>query len=161
MLDEIEVGSCSFVFPKLKVVRLEEEATLPTYATAGSAGLDLYAFIPPEWPNPLLTPGAIRIFSTGLKIEIPPGYEGQVRSRSGLSCKHGVSVVNSPGTIDSDYRGVLMVALTNHSHLSFQVTHGMRIAQLVIAPVSRLVVEEVETLSETLRGAGGLGSTGV
>lgn len=143
---------------RLAVKKLHEAATLPGYQTAGAAGMDIHACLP-EAPMTLL-PGAIAVVPTGLALAIPAGFEGQVRPRSGLSTKHGLSVPNAPGTIDSDYRGELRIALINHGKEAFTVTHGMRIVQLVIAPVVRASIELVDNLDETARGQGGFGSTG-
>ncbi len=128
---------------------------LPRYETAGSAGLDLRA----DEAFSLL-PGERRLVPTGLAVEIPPGHEGSVRPRSGLAIRHGVGMVNAPGTVDSDYRGELQVILVNHGQAPVTFERGERIAQLVIAPVARAELTLVETLSETGRGAGGFGSTG-
>lgn len=130
---------------------------LPSYRTAGSAGLDLEAAL--EAPV-ALAPGERRLIPTGLCLEIPPGFEGQVRPRSGLALKHGIGMVNAPGTIDSDYRGEVGVLLINHGQESFEVTPGARIAQLVICPVAHAELVDVERLSGTDRAAGGYGSTG-
>ncbi|MFZ2875239.1 MAG: dUTP diphosphatase [Phycisphaerales bacterium] len=143
---------------RLAVKKLHEAATLPGYQTAGAAGMDIHACLP-EAPMTLL-PGAIAVVPTGLALAIPAGFEGQVRPRSGLSTKHGLSVPNAPGTIDSDYRGELRIALIHHGKEAFTVTHGMRIVQLVIAPVVRASIELVDNLDETARGQGGFGSTG-
>lgn len=143
---------------RLAVKKLHEAATLPGYQTAGAAGMDIHACLP-EAPM-TLQPGAIAVVPTGLALAIPAGFEGQVRPRSGLSTKHGLSVPNAPGTIDSDYRGELRIALINHGKDAFTVTHGMRIVQLVIAPVVRASIELVDDLDETARGQGGFGSTG-
>lgn len=143
---------------RLAVKKLHEAATLPGYQTAGAAGMDIHACLP-ETPV-TLQPGAIAVIPTGLALAIPAGFEGQVRPRSGLSTKHGLSVPNAPGTIDSDYRGELRIALINHGKEAFTVTHGMRIVQLVIAPVVRASIELVDDLDETERGEGGFGSTG-
>lgn len=130
----------------------------PRYATEGAVGMDLSAAI----DAPLtLAPGERRLVRTGWAAAIPEGYEGQVRPRSGLALRHGVTVLNAPGTIDPDYRGELMVLLVNHGQAPFVIERGDRIAQLVICPVARAIVEEVEALDETARGAGGYGSTGV
>lgn len=143
--------------------RLRERAVLPSRQTALSAGLDLPACL----DDPLtLAPGDIAVVPTGWALAIPPGYEGQVRPRSGLSTKHGVTVPNAPGTIDADYRGELKVALINLGREPFTVTHGMRIAQLVIAPVALCDITEVGELPReapgvALRGTGGFGSTGL
>jgi dUTP pyrophosphatase len=128
---------------------------LPRYETAGAAGLDLRAD-----EAFTLAPGERRLVPTGLAVEIPPGHEGSVRPRSGLALRHGVGMVNSPGTVDSDYRGELAVILVNHGQAPAAFDRGERIAQLVIAPVVRAELELVENLSETGRGGGGFGSTG-
>jgi dUTP pyrophosphatase len=138
---------------------LDPRASVPAYQTAGSAGLDLSACLP-EGDVAIVEPGQIVLVPTGLAVAIPPGFEGQVRARSGLATKHGIGLPNAPGTIDSDYRGELRVALVNWSHEPFAVAHGMRIAQLVIAPVARARVEVATELDATGRGAGGFGSTG-
>ena len=130
---------------------------LPSYRTAGAAGLDLEAAL--EAPI-VLKPGQRRLIPTGLCLEIPPGYEGQVRPRSGLALKHGIGMVNAPGTIDSDYRGEVGVLMINHGEEPFEVTPGARIAQLVICPVVQAELVEVESLSSTERAGGGYGSTG-
>lgn len=139
--------------------RLRSDALLPRYQTDGAAGMDLVA-CPAEGAAVEVPAGEIRMIPTGWACAIPNGYEGQVRPRSGLAAKHGVTVPNAPGTIDSDYRGELIVALINHGKQAFVIEPGMRIAQLVIAPVSRAEVVEVESLPGTSRGAGGFGSTG-
>lgn len=131
---------------------------LPAYATAQSAGMDLRANIP---ESITLQPLERRLISTGLYIALPEGYEAQVRPRSGLALKHGITVLNSPGTIDSDYRGELMVLLINLSQNPFTVNDGERIAQLVIARHEQAVLTAVEVLDETERGTGGYGHTGV
>lgn len=131
---------------------------LPAYATAQSAGMDLRANIP---ESITLQPLERRLIPTGLHIALPEGYEAQVRPRSGLALKHGITVLNSPGTIDSDYRGELMVLLINLSQDPFTVNDGERIAQLVIARHEQAVLTAVEMLDETERGAGGYGHTGV
>jgi len=142
----------------VKVRRVREAAEplpLPKYATPGSAGLDLCADVGFE-----LAPMARQLVPTGLALEIPVGFEGQVRPRSGLAVKHGVTVLNSPGTIDSDYRGEVQVCLVNLSAVLFKAARGERIAQLVLAPVSQATLVEVTQLEATARGAGGFGSTG-
>jgi dUTP diphosphatase len=128
---------------------------LPSYATAGAVGLDLSAAAATT-----LAPGDWAAIPTGLEIEIPEGYEGQVRPRSGLAARHGVTVLNAPGTIDFDYRGELKVLLVNLGRASYAIAIGERIAQLVLAPITRAEVHEVEQLSETARGSGGFGHTG-
>lgn len=139
--------------------RLRESAVQPRYQTDGAAGMDLSAC--PEDRSPILIdPGEIRMIPTGWSISIPTGFEGQVRPRSGLATKHGITVPNAPGTIDSDYRGELVVALINLGRQPFTIEPGMRIAQLVIAPVVRAEIRLAEELAATERGAGGFGSTG-
>ena len=133
---------------------------LPAYETAGAAGVDLRANLP-SGTQIELAPGAIALVPTGLRLAIPDGYEAQIRPRSGLALKHGITLPNSPGTIDSDYRGPLGVIVQNGGAAPFAVTHGMRIAQLVIAPVVQARFELAEALDDTVRGAGGFGSTGV
>lgn len=130
---------------------------LPAYATAGAAGMDLSAAI--EAPL-ALAPGQRALVATGVAIALPVGYEGQLRPRSGLAFKHGVTVLNAPGTIDWDYRGELKALLINHGDKPFIIERGMRIAQLVIAPVTRATLAVVAELDDTARGAGGYGSTG-
>jgi len=136
-----------------------EGLELPAYATAGAAGLDLRAAIPEEAPV-TLEPGARRLVPTGLKIAVPDGYECQVRPRSGLALKHGITCLNSPGTVDSDYRGELAVILINHGQEPFVIQRGERIAQMVFCAVAQAVWAQVETLEDSLRGHGGFGSTG-
>jgi dUTP pyrophosphatase len=131
---------------------------LPAYQTAGAAGLDLCAAL----SEPVvLAPGQHRLFPTGICVEIPDGFEGQVRPRSGLALRHGITVLNSPGTVDSDYRGELGVVLINHGPVPVEIKPLERVAQLVIAPVVRVQLDIVATLSDTDRAAGGYGSTGV
>jgi dUTP pyrophosphatase len=132
---------------------------LPVYETAGSAGMDLRAAVAEASPV-VLAPGARVLAPTGLKIALEPGYEAQVRPRSGLALKHGVTCLNSPGTIDSDYRGEVGVILINHGQEPFVIRRGERIAQLVIARHEQAEMVEVAALDETARGAGGFGSTG-
>lgn len=132
-----------------------EGLELPAYATAGAAGMDVVSA-----EDALLAPGERHAVATGLSLAIPPGYEIQVRPRSGLALKHGIAVANTPGTIDSDYRGELKVILANHGRENFAIARGDRIAQLVLAPVTRAAWEEVEELDATERGVGGFGSTG-
>ncbi len=132
---------------------------LPRYETAGAAGADLRAHLPEQRPL-VLAPGARALVPTGLRLAVPLGYEVQIRPRSGLALKYGVTLANAPGTIDSDYRGPLGVILLNAGQADFEVTHGMRIAQMVLAPVVQADFALVETLDETVRGAGGFGSTG-
>jgi len=132
---------------------------LPAYETAGAAGMDLRAAIPEDAPV-VLRPGARFAVPTGLAFALPDGFEAQVRPRSGLAARHGVTQVNTPGTIDSDYRGEVKVILINLGDEDFTIRRGDRIAQMVIAPVSRAEWNEVAVLDETRRGAGGFGSTG-
>jgi dUTP pyrophosphatase len=145
----------------VRVLRLPhgEGLPLPSYQSKHAAGLDLVAAVPREQPVKLLA-GARALVPTGFVLELPPGYEGQVRPRSGLAFKHGLTVLNSPGTIDADYRGEIMVLLVNLGSETFRVQRGDRIAQLVIAPVASVEVVAVEALAETERGQGGFGSTG-
>lgn len=139
----------------VQVVRLDSAPGIPEYATAAAAGLDLRSAV-----DFTLEPGARTLVPTGLIIAIPDGFEGQVRPRSGLAMKHGVTVLNAPGTIDSDYRGELKVLLVNLGDRTVAFERGERIAQLVIAPVVRATLVVVETLTSTERGAGGFGSSG-
>lgn len=142
---------------KMKIIN-KSKHELPEYKTAFSAGMDLRANLE---ASIILKPLERKIIPTGLYIEIPPGYEGQIRPRSGLAIKHGIGCPNSPGTIDADYRGELGVILVNLSKEDFTINDGERIAQLVIAKHETIVWEEVEELSETVRGAGGYGSSGI
>ncbi len=132
---------------------------LPAYETSGSAGMDVRAAVPEGEPV-TLKPGERAMVPTGLSVAIPEGYEIQVRPRSGLAAKHGLTCLNTPGTIDSDYRGEIKVILINLGAEAFVIQRGERIAQLVLAPVTRLAWNEVDALDETARGAGGFGSTG-
>jgi dUTP pyrophosphatase len=145
----------------VEIVRLPHGADLPlpAYQSAGAAGLDLVAAVGAD--EMTVAPGATAIVPTGIAVAIPQGFEGQVRPRSGLAARHAVTVLNAPGTIDADYRGEISVLLINHGRESFSVTRGMRIAQFVIAPVAYAQLHPVEKLSETRRGAGGFGSTGI
>ncbi|MGY4510847.1 dUTP diphosphatase [Bradyrhizobium sp. USDA 3650] len=136
-----------------------EGLPLPAYQTNDAAGLDLMAAVAENEPL-TLAPGQYALVPTGLAIALPPGYEAQVRPRSGLAAKHGVTVLNSPGTIDADYRGEIKVILINHGQAAFVVKRGERIAQMVIAPMVQAALVPVATLSATDRGAGGFGSTG-
>ena len=131
---------------------------LPTYQTAGAAGMDLHAAVSDEIR---IEPGAVALVPTGLEVAIPAGFEGQVRPRSGLAVKHGLSLPNTPATIDSDYRGEIRVPLINLGREPFVVSRGMRIAQFVVAPVVRVAWEEVSALPETARASGGFGHSGV
>ena len=148
----------------MTVIRVErlphaEGLALPAYETAGSAGMDLRAALG-EGETVVLEPGQRKLIPTGLKIALEPGYEAQVRPRSGLALKHGISAPNSPGTIDSDYRGEVGVILINLGELPFEIKRGDRIAQMVIARYEQAQMIKVEAVDETARGAGGFGSTG-
>lgn len=149
------------MFPEIGIMRLPhaEGLALPSYETAGAAGMDLRAAVPEDRPI-LILPGKRTLVPTGLVIEIPTGYEGQVRPRSGLALNHGITCLNTPGTVDSDYRGELKVLLVNLGDDAFVVTRGLRIAQIVFASVTRMAVTETGVASSTARGAGGFGSTG-
>jgi dUTP pyrophosphatase len=146
---------------RVRVVRLPHASglPLPAYQTEGAAGLDLVAALDVQSPLTLAA-GARALVPTGLILELPQGYEAQVRPRSGLALNHGVTVLNSPGTIDSDYRGEVRVILANLGQAPFEIRRGERIAQLVVSPVARALFIEVDSVSATLRGAGGFGSTG-
>ena len=133
---------------------------LPTYESLGAAGADLRANAP-DRKSVILPPGGRALIPTGLIMALPTGYEAQIRPRSGLALHHGLTLLNTPGTIDCDYRGELGVILVNLGQETFEVTHGMRVAQMVIAPVVQVAFDLVETLNDTPRGAGGFGSTGV
>lgn len=137
-----------------------EGLQLPAYETALSAGMDLRAAVPENEPM-VVAPGQRVLAPTGLSIALPAGYEAQVRPRSGLALKHGLTCLNTPGTIDADYRGEVKVILANLGEDDFQITRGDRIAQLVVAPVTHAAMAEVEEIGATVRGAGGFGSTGV
>lgn len=141
----------------LQVLPHAADLPLPAYETPGAAGMDLRAAL--EAPLKL-APGARALVPTGLCMAIPPGFEGQVRPRSGLALRHGITCLNSPGTVDSDYRGEIRVILANLGDAAFEITRGERIAQFVIAPVARAVWQPTEELDPTTRGSGGFGSTG-
>jgi len=141
---------------KVRVKRLDKELPLPKYETADSAGLDVRSR-----ESLVLKPGEHKAIGTGLAFSVPKGFEMQIRPRSGLAAKHGISIVNSPGTLDSDYRGELMIILINHSREDFPVNKGDRIAQIVFNKFEQAEWEETEELDKTDRGEGGLGSTGV
>ncbi|MEM8877036.1 MAG: dUTP diphosphatase [Pseudomonadota bacterium] len=132
---------------------------LPTYQTTGAAGMDLVAAVPENEPI-VLEPGGRALIPTGLSIAVPDGFEAQIRPRSGLALKDGITCLNTPGTIDSDYRGEVGILLINHGADAFAVTRGMRIAQMIVAPVTRAELVEVAALPETVRADGGFGSTG-
>ena len=146
---------------KLEVLQLPNGAglALPAYQSVLAAGLDLLAAVPEDAPV-VLAPGKYALVPTGLSIALPPGYEAQVRPRSGLAAKHGVTVLNAPGTVDADYRGEIGVPLINHGDVPFTIRRGERIAQMVIASVVQAELIQVTTLSATARGSGGFGSTG-
>ncbi|MCW2274147.1 dUTP pyrophosphatase [Rhodoblastus acidophilus] len=147
---------------ELKIKRLPHAAglPLPTYQSVGAAGFDLLAAVPADTPT-TLPPGGRALIPTGLAVEIAAGYEAQTRPRSGLALKHGVTVLNAPGTIDSDYRGEVGIILINHGDAPFVVRRGDRIAQMVVAPAPQARLMEVDHLSSTARDAGGFGSTGI
>lgn len=145
--------------PLLSIKKLDPRAVPPAYQSGQAAGLDLAACLP-EGQRLTIEPGRIALVPCGFAMSIPPGFEAQVRPRSGLAVKSGVTVVNAPGTIDSDYRGEVKVGLINLGPAPYTVEHAARIAQLIIAPVARAEVRLVETLDDTARGAGGFGSTG-
>ena len=136
-----------------------EGLALPAYQSAHAAGLDLLAAVPEETPL-ILMPGRHALVPTGLSIALPPGYEAQVRPRSGLAAKHGVTVLNAPGTVDADYRGEIGVLLINHGDTPFPIRRGERIAQMIVAAVVRAELVPASSLSATDRGSGGFGSTG-
>jgi len=145
---------------KVKIKKLYEDSKVPQYATEGSSGVDLCAYLD-SYPCYTLNPGESWLFPTGICMEIPVGYEGQVRPRSGLAAKHGITVLNTPGTVDNDFRGQIHVCLLNTSNMPYTVHHGDRIAQMVFAKVEKAEFEEVDELQSTDRGDGGFGSTGV
>jgi len=146
---------------EVRVVRLPHAADLPLpdYQSAMAAGLDLLAAVPADAPVEL-APGARALIPTGIAIALPAGFEGQVRPRSGLAVRHGITVLNAPGTVDADYRGELQVILVNLGAETFVVSRAMRIAQLIIAPVQRIKLVEVDALGPTGRAQSGFGSTG-
>ena len=133
---------------------------IPKYESEGAAGLDLLAAIG-EDKSIIILPGRAEMVPTGIAIALPSGFEAQIRPRSGLAAKNGITILNSPGTIDSDYRGEISAMLINHSKVNFEIERGMRIAQMIIAPVVQFNLIKTETLDETKRGAGGFGSTGI
>ena len=143
---------------KIAVRRLAPDLPLPAYATPGSAGLDLLAAVDSDM---VLPPGGFAAIPTGIALALPSGYEAQVRPRSGLALRHGVTVLNAPGTVDSDYRGEVAAILINHGKADFTVTRGMKVAQLVVAQHVRAEWRETDTLDQTERAAGGFGSTGL
>ena len=141
---------------EIQIRRINELATIPSYAHEGDAGMDLYSIDEVE-----IAPGETSLIHTGITIQLPQGTEAQIRPRSGLALKHSVTVLNTPGTIDEGYRGEIGVILINHSKNTFKVVKGMKIAQMVIKPVLRVEIEEVNELTQTSRGQGGFGSTGM
>jgi dUTP pyrophosphatase len=148
----------SYEHPKIEVsITAEEGATLPTYSTEGASGADVRAFIKEEIS---LLPGQTKVIPTGLRFAIPHGYEIQVRPRSGLAVKNGITVLNTPGTIDADYRGELQIILTNHGNVPFTIVPDMRIAQIVLCPVIQALFVQTADLTETKRGCCGFGHTG-
>ena len=143
--------------PSLSIKRLNVLATIPAYQSAEAAGMDLHAAIE---ESIVLEPGSITLVPLGFAMALPPGFEGQVRPRSGLASRHGITLPNAPGTIDSDYRGEVKIPLVNLGDSTFTIEQGMRIAQMIIAPVVQAQLQEVEDLDDSERGAGGFGSTG-
>ncbi|MEK9929313.1 MAG: dUTP diphosphatase [Rhodospirillaceae bacterium] len=148
------------VKPKLLIRRMENnpDLPLPEYETKSAAGLDLPAAVSQDLT---LDPGGHALIPTGLSVALPAGFEAQIRPRSGLAAKNGITVLNSPGTIDADYRGEINVILINLGQEPFTISRGMRVAQMIIAPVTQIDILEVEKLDETARGTGGFGSTGI
>ncbi|WP_320195639.1 dUTP diphosphatase [Agrobacterium rosae] len=148
--------------PALNLLRLAhaDGIELPSYETSGAAGMDLRAAVPADEPL-VLKPGARALVPTGFIFEVPQGFEAQIRPRSGLAIKNGITCLNTPGTVDSDYRGEVKVIIANLGQEDFVIERGMRIAQMVIAPVTQVAVFEVTETSDTARGTGGFGSTGV
>ena len=142
---------------KILIKKLNKNATIPKYETQGASGLDLKACLEKKI---IIKPGEKSLIPTGIALSIPQNYEVQVRPRSGLAFKNSLTVLNTPGTIDSDYRGEIKVLLINLGKISFEVTHGLRIAQMVPCPIIKIDLEEVENLDDTNRGEGGFGSTG-
>jgi dUTP pyrophosphatase len=145
----------------VEVLRLPHalDLPLPQYQSAGAAGMDLLAAVPADRPVRLAA-GAHALIPAGIALALPPGFEAQIRPRSGLAARDAVTVLNAPGTVDADYRGEIQVILVNFGHVDFEISRGMRIAQLVVAPVVQARWVEVETLAATARGEGGFGSTG-
>ena len=142
---------------KIQIKKLSNEVLTPKYETSGSSGMDIAAYIERDI---IINPGEKALIPTGFSLSVPRGYEVQIRPRSGLAAKKGVTVLNTPGTIDSDYRGEIKVILINLSKDEFSVKNGERIAQMVVCPIKQVIVEEVKELTETIRGIGGFGSTG-
>lgn len=143
---------------KIKRKNSAKDLPIPAYATKGSSGVDLYADVESD---EIIAPGEIKLISCGIYIEMPQGYEAEVRPRSGLALKHGISLVNTPGTIDSDYRGLVNLIVINHGKDEFVLKRGQRLAQMVFKEVTRAEFEEVEELEETQRAHGGFGHTGI
>ena len=141
---------------KIKIQKLSSDIKIPEYATEGSAGVDLMSRV-----NYNLKPGERTLIPTGIKIAIPKNYEAQIRPRSGLALKHGIILPNSPGTIDSDYRGEICVIILNTGNETFEIKSGDRIAQMIFTPIVKGIFQEVENLDETVRGENGFGSTGI
>ena len=135
------------------------DVPLPAYQTAHAAGMDIFAAVPADAPV-TIEPGKIALIPCGFSMAVPEGYEAQVRPRSGLAVKNGISMPNTPGTIDADYRGEVKVPLINHGHIPFTVTRGMRIAQMLILPVPKVAWNQTDTLPDSARGQGGFGHTG-
>jgi len=142
---------------KIQIKKLSNEVLTPKYETSGSSGMDIAAYIERDI---IINPGEKALIPTGFSLSVPRDYEVQIRPRSGLAVKKGVTVLNTPGTIDSDYRGEIKVILINLSKDEFSVKNGERIAQMVVCPIKQVIVEEVKELTETIRGIGGFGSTG-
>ena len=142
---------------KIQIKKLSNEVLTPKYETSGSSGMDIAAYIERDI---IINPGEKALIPTGFSLSVPRGYEVQIRPRSGLAVKKGITVLNTPGTIDSDYRGEIKVILINLSKDEFSVKNGERIAQMVVCPIKQVIVEEVKELTETIRGVGGFGSTG-
>ena len=143
---------------KILIKRFSDKVSLPKYETPGSSGMDISDYIEKDI---IIEPGSRALVPTGFAVSIPQGYEIQIRPRSGLAAKNGMSVLNTPGTIDADYRGEIKVILINLGNENYKVENGMRIAQMIVCPVIRTVIEEVDGLPETVRGTGGFGSTGI
>lgn len=143
---------------EIQITRVHEDAQLPRYMSEHAAGMDLHACLA---KSEVLQPGQRTLVPTGIAMAIPPGYEGQVRARSGLALRHGLALVNAPGTIDADYRGEIGVLMINLGQESVEIHHADRIAQLVVSPIVQATLAEVATLSETQRNGGGFGHTGV
>jgi len=141
---------------KVRIQKVHEHATIPNYAHEGDSGMDLYSV-----EEHVLTPGERKLIPTGLKIALPIGYEAQVRPKSGLALKHGITIINTPGTVDAGYRGELGLIVINHGTFDYKIERKQKVAQLVIQKVERAKLEEVESLEDTQRGTGGFGSTGL